>query len=114
MAKKRNMPAIQNCDAVIVSFELATNVQPKTILAEIYHLEDVLDDILGAGGLGDCDGHEIGDSEVQLYMYGSSAGEILAAIKPTLESMVQRPIKILLRTAAKHGTPEQTETTFIL
>ena len=91
--------------------DLPDEVYANTDLGE---LEDLLAEAIETGDLGEYDGHEIGPTEVQLYMYGPDAEALFARISPVLNAypLCQRA-RVTIR-AGGPDAPESSERTFSL
>jgi hypothetical protein len=86
-------PAPQH--AVIVHFAYGS-----TDLSRLFALEERLEQAITAAGVGEFDGNEIAadGSDGTLYMYGSDADALFAAVRPTLEtSDFMRGARVQLR-----------------
>ncbi|MEU8308594.1 hypothetical protein AB0C84_34040 [Actinomadura sp. NPDC048955] len=84
--------------AVFLKFALTgdgygTEPERGASYALAHHLEEALD----AAGDGEVDGHELGQSTAQIYLYGPDAGMLLQAIRPVLRTASLRPNEAVLR-----------------
>ncbi|MGI5418392.1 hypothetical protein [Actinomadura luteofluorescens] len=63
----------------------------------IYALAHQLEEALDAAGDGEVDGHEFGQGNAQIYLYGPDAERLLQAIRPVLRTASLRPNQAVLR-----------------
>lgn len=63
----------------------------------IYDLEGKLEDVLSKKKVGDVDGHEFGDNECEIYLYGPDADSLLESIRPLLVKSPFKPVRVLQR-----------------
>ncbi|MBW8747740.1 MAG: hypothetical protein JF584_09275 [Acidobacteria bacterium] len=73
---------------------------------QMVSLEDKLIDLLEGTRVGEHDGHEIGQGETTLWLYGANADELFAFIKPTL---LQHPFSQGARIVLRYGEPGSLE-----
>ena len=73
---------------------------------QMVSLEDDLIDLLESTQIGEHDGHEIGQGETTLWLYGANADELLASIKPTL---LKHPFSQGARVVLRYGEPGSPE-----
>lgn len=78
---------------ILSGSDLGDTVEQK----HIYELEDELEEALGIQEVGDVDGHEFGDDNCEVYVYGADADSVLEAIRPILEKCPLKPIRVLQR-----------------
>jgi len=73
---------------------------------DLMTLEDQISAVLEPGGLGECDGNQIGPTETILFLYGASADAIFKAIEPILDSYpLCQNARVVLRRGGP-GSPE--------
>jgi len=85
---------------VLVYFEYGT-----TDLSRLFALEEQLEQVIDAAGVGELDGNEIAadGNDGTLFMYGPDADALFGAIRPTLEAAsFMNGARVLLR----YGPPE--------
>lgn len=86
--------------AVIVSFEYGS-----TDLEPLFELEEQLEALIEAAGVGEYDGNEVAvdGSDGRLYMYGPDADALFAAVKGALDSAacIKNAVAVL-----RYGPPE--------
>lgn len=75
--------------------------------AEFRRFERTLDSALESAGAGEVDGHEIGNAEGVIWMYGPDADQLFAAIEPML-AQCPLPVKHAL---LRHGDVDDPATT---
>ena len=84
--------------AVLIRVPVSDRFGTPGELQEVYDFEDSLTEVLEGKELGDVDGHDIGEGEAIVYLYGPDADELLAAIEPTLRASRMAPsMQIKLR-----------------
>jgi hypothetical protein len=96
--QKKTHPAVEH--AVIVYFKYGTSD-----LSRLYTLEDKLEQVIRASGVGEYDGHEVAvdGSDGTLYMYGPDADALIAVVLPVLKgSGYMNGARIVLR----YGPPQ--------
>jgi hypothetical protein len=76
--------------------DFGTDKERNTLL----ELEEKIDDKIEGERIGISDGHEFGDGEFTMYLYGSDIDGLLEVIKPYLKSSTFRPIRINRRYGA--------------
>jgi hypothetical protein len=88
---------LDSSQAVILSFDLTSELGEEDEQKQVYELEDQLDEALQAADAGDCDGHEFGDKEAVLYLYGPDADMVFKLAEPILQKFPLKPIRVTLR-----------------
>jgi hypothetical protein len=88
---------LDSSQAVIVSFNLPSDISDREILKHVYAIEDRLDEALEKTGIGDCDGHEFSDGWGIIYIYGSDADKLFEVARPILADAPFKPMDIILR-----------------
>jgi hypothetical protein len=85
-------------DAVYQTYDLGT-------------LEDLLTKQIEPGGIGELDGHETGQTQTTIYLYGPDAEELFSRVQPVLASY---PLCRNSRAVVRRGGPgsSQRETAF--
>jgi hypothetical protein len=82
---------------VNVSFDLAEELGTENEASIVYNLEDRLELLLEKEGAGEVDGHDFGDDECVIYIYGKDADQIVRIIRPQLELLPFRPVRLDIR-----------------
>lgn len=86
--------------AVLVHFAYGS-----TDLSRLFSLEERLEEVIAAAGVGEFDGNEVAvdGSDGTLYMYGPDADALFEAVRPTLEATdFMQGARVRLR----YGPPE--------
>lgn len=72
-------------EAVIIIFPLSgTEFGSAWELEVLGSLGDDLADVILEAGVGEFDGHDVGEGEYTLYLYGPDADDLFDAVKPLL------------------------------
>lgn len=96
--KEQSAPAPEQ--AVLVNFEYGS-----TDLSDLFALEDQLEKVIIATGVGEFDGNDVAadGSEAILYMYGPDADALFTTVRPILEmTAFTQGARVTLR----YGPPE--------
>ncbi len=72
--------------AVIVHLQLGKKHQHAGGMEGLWNLEDQISGAIEQEGIGEFDGHEVGQGEFVMYTYGPSADRLFGAIAPILKA----------------------------
>jgi hypothetical protein len=99
--------------AVIISFDLSSEFGTEQEHTKAYELEDLLVNAIEETGIGIVDGHEFGDSEWIIYVYGKDAKNVYQHIEKFLKESSFKPVRSIIREGSAED-PDAKKTKMVL
>lgn len=101
-------PAVNDGHAVLLHFKLSGDEHgTEEERAEVFAIEERLEQLVAASGAGEFDGNEFGGGEAVLYLYGPDKDALWRAIEPQVRACSLRPAYALLRAGGPDVEAEQ-------
>jgi hypothetical protein len=104
-------PQTQNEEAVVIFLDGLGLDDAVYQTYDLSTLEDLLTEQIEPDGIGELDGHETGQTQTTIYLYGPDAEELFSRVQPVLASY---PLCQHSRAVVRRGGPgpSQRETAF--
>ena len=93
--------------AVLVHLKLTSSGPDEAEVMWGQELEELLEKVVRQAGVGLVDGNEIGEGEFVIYIYGSDASRIVAALTPQLSSAAWPGGGYVQKRLGPPGAPEE-------